>query len=276
MSNKPIDRFDAPTNGLPNLVNSPKAVPPVDTTSIMGQRLREGSDTFCFDSLLAGVSTLEKTADSPLPVSDAKEKLPLVNEDRAFPLTRKADKPTFLLVVTAFILAGIVVLFGVLGATGQKRWLYSTTANAELNSYLKSGLPDPSWSPGEHDQSTRVAMGKASLDTISPSAQREVFLTYGLSLDNTHYVVCHVIPPLLGGTNNPKNLFPATPWFRGLKRRLDTHLVDLVSANKLSVVQARLELTTNWVKAVHHYPVRNYGESDPKKARQIESKTRWN
>ena len=63
----------------------------------------------------------------------------------------------------------------------------------------------------------------------------------------------------LGGTNRPANLFPIKPWFLVLKKRLDRALTDEVLDGRLSVSEARQEITMNWVAAMRKRGLRNHG-----------------
>ena len=110
---------------------------------------------------------------------------------------------------------------------------------------------------------------------VPEEVKQQVFAAYGLSPDEHVKQAIRLIPAALGGTNGPKNVFPVTPWFAGLKARLDNFLVEQISAGKLTVKGAVAELTGNWIEACHRHYVRNYGEKDLEKARQTEDKLRW-
>jgi hypothetical protein len=133
----------------------------------------------------------------------------------------------------------------------------------------KAGLPDPSLTPGE-----RTATPQAN-SSIPETTAAQVLAAYDVSNDPKRTVVCRLIPASLGGTANAKNLFPVTPWFAGLKTRLDKYLTDQVKAGKITVQQAEKELKSNWIQAVHAHNIRNYGANDAAKAREMDDKLRW-
>jgi hypothetical protein len=131
------------------------------------------------------------------------------------------------------------------------------------------GLPDPTLTPGE-----RVSTPQAS-DPIPEATAKQVLAAYKVSDDPKRNVLCRLIPASLGGTSNPKNLFPTTPWFADLKARLDKYLTGQVKAGKMTAEQAEKELKNNWIQAVHTYNIRNYGVNDAAKAKETEDKLRW-
>jgi hypothetical protein len=134
---------------------------------------------------------------------------------------------------------------------------------------LKRGLPDPQLTPGTHTADIETE------NTIPEPVRQSVFAAYGLPLTDRKYVLCRLIPLGLHGTNAPQNLFPTTPWFATLKKRLDKELIALVEAKKITLRQAQSELTSNWVQSMHGHYIRNYGVSDAEKARLIEDSLSW-
>ena len=56
---------------------------------------------------------------------------------------------------------------------------------------------------------------------VPEEVKQQVFAAYGLAPDEHVKQAIRLIPAALGGTNGPKNVFPVTPWFAGLKARLD-------------------------------------------------------
>ena len=131
------------------------------------------------------------------------------------------------------------------------------------------GLPDPKLTPGEREPRPRKR------SAITPAAQQKVLRAYGIDSGDTQPVVCRLIPPEIGGTDSPKNLFVTTPWFAGLKARLDKKLVALVESKEITAEQAEKDLKRDWVKAAHKYYVRNYGEGDRAAAKKKEDENRW-
>jgi hypothetical protein len=73
----------------------------------------------------------------------------------------------------------------------------------------------------------------------------------------------------------PANIFPTTPWFADLKRRLDRQLTQKVVNGEVALSRAQEELKTNWIAAAHRHYVRNYGSDNLDEARKIENRLNW-
>ena len=131
------------------------------------------------------------------------------------------------------------------------------------------GLPRADLTPGE--RSPRPSIGVSVPETV----RRQVFTSYGIDPEDTRHVAVRLIPAAFGGTNGAKNVFPVTPWFAGLKARLDAYLIGEVRAGKMTPAQAEAELTSDWIKSCHRHYIRNYGELDADKARKTEDQLRW-
>ena len=144
-----------------------------------------------------------------------------------------------------------------------------TTASTPPQAADRKGLPDPTLTPGDRDS-------KPNKRTVLPPAtQKKVLEAYGVPPGDSQFVVCRLIPPEIGGTNNAANLFATTPWFANLKARLDSKLVQLVQSKQITADQAVSDLKGNWVKAAHKHYVRNYGEGTKAGAKQKEDQIRW-
>ncbi len=145
----------------------------------------------------------------------------------------------------------------------------SSDASAPPQAADRKGLPDPALTPGERDSKPHKR------SNVPPAAQKQVLDAYGVPPGDTRFVVCRLIPPEIGGTNNTPNLFATTPWFANLKARLDSKLVQLVNSKQITPDQAVADLKSNWVKAAHKHYVRNYGEGTKAGAKQKEDQLRW-
>jgi hypothetical protein len=110
---------------------------------------------------------------------------------------------------------------------------------------------------------------------VPESVRQKVFAAYGIDPQDNRHIPIRLIPAALGGTNSEKNVFPVTPWFAGLKARLDGYLVDEVRAGRMTPAQVEAELTSDWIKSCHRHYIRNYGERDTDKARKTEDQLRW-
>lgn len=219
------------------------------------QRIRRGSDGFEFDALLDGVSAK--------------------NKPTAVPPATPAPRPRRYLLWTALLLVLCSTAYVVVRRVSSRAPASLSVVSAPKNEmppvsgFPLRGLPDPALTPGEQDEARFADM------KIAPEVRRGVFTRYGLAQDDRHFVLCRLIPYSLHGTNNPANLFPTTPWFAELKGRLDRFLTTQVSEQKMTISEARTILTTHWVKALHTYNIRNYGESDADRAREIDEMLGW-
>jgi hypothetical protein len=142
------------------------------------------------------------------------------------------------------------------------------------------GLPDPTRTPGQAADSSEVPATATALaaapPNISAEIRQEVLRAYGIAeTDASKHVLCYLIPPSLNGTMSAANIFPTTPWFGDLKRRLDRQLTQKVVVGEVTLARAQEELKANWVAAAHRHYVRNYGADNPDEARKIENRLNW-
>jgi hypothetical protein len=135
--------------------------------------------------------------------------------------------------------------------------------------YIAKGLPDPALTPGQVDSKTPGS------EKVADVARRQVFESYGLDPSDPKYVLAHLVPPALGGTDDSSNLFPLTPWFGDLKVRCDKKMAELVATGTITAQQAEAEIKTNWISAMHVHYVRNYGASTAQEARNEEENRSW-
>jgi hypothetical protein len=244
------------------------AAPPLP----LHDRIRKETDAFEFNALIGGVSTLDKAVAKP-------------TQDQAPPRRKTGNGWLAIVGAAVVLLAGTVIgkqLIardatgkGAPGQTQQPRAAVQAPPVADQplykspSEYAKKGLPDPKLTPGE-----RGPVGAES-DKVSAEVEAKVFASYGLDPNDGRYVLNRLIPRTLDGTANAANLYPSTPWFRDLKKRLDKKLTQLVRSNQLTVKQAEADLRENWVMAVHKHYVRNYGAGDQQKAKEIEETVPW-
>jgi hypothetical protein len=135
----------------------------------------------------------------------------------------------------------------------------------------KPGRPDPRLTPGH-----RLAHARTEVK-VSEATRLQVLQAYGIDPagEGAKLVMVRLIPATLGGTEEPANLFPTTPWFVDLKLRLDRYLAGEVRQGRMTVEEAEKVLTDDWVAALHRYHLRNYGHTDADAARQTEQKLAW-
>jgi hypothetical protein len=104
----------------------------------------------------------------------------------------------------------------------------------------------------------------------SAELEERVRSAYRLNPGDDRSAVCRLIPASLGGTNDPRNLFPLSPWFAELKARVDARLTERVQAGALFRADAIRALREDWILAAHTHGVRNYGSDDPREVQSWE------
>jgi hypothetical protein len=125
-------------------------------------------------------------------------------------------------------------------------------------------LPNPKLTPGAVRTTDAQVICTQSTEEVRyvPSFVRhEVYQAYGNS-DGNHTGFCdappgcevdHLISLGLGGSNDPKNLWPepytGVPWNARLKDRLENELHDEICDGQLGVKQAQGMILANWVVA---------------------------
>ncbi len=252
-------------------------------------RIRSEASVFDFSALLDGVRTENGTAaDSttfaftpePEPMVAAAEPPPRAEASREKAIIRKRPrrpaKPALVAIlgIAAVALPIYLLNTGVLQSDNEVGAGQNVPSKPDINLTVRKGLPFPPITPGE-----RIPVGGPNYwleAPITDEVKQKVFSAYGIGpVEAQSYVIIRLIPVELGGTENPANLFPTTPWFHGLKSRLDRRLVELVKGGQLTIQQAESELKDNWVRASHRYYIRNYGIDDPDKARQKEDQLKW-
>jgi hypothetical protein len=130
-------------------------------------------------------------------------------------------------------------------------------------------LPDPSLTPGDvlpgitASQVCEPGYARA-VRHVSEEERQQVFTAYGLP--GNHFGYCggrrgceldHLISLELGGSNNPKNLWPESydsqPWNAHLKDHLENTLHALVCSGRLSLDDAQRAISSNWIEAYERY-----------------------
>jgi hypothetical protein len=119
--------------------------------------------------------------------------------------------------------------------------------------------PDPDLTLGAtHGVSVREVCGLARPEpagrlVLAPVA-RNVFAEYGIrDTGERAYELDYLIPPELGGSHDTRNLWPqayATPvWNAHVKDALEDHLHRMVCRGEISLAEAQLEISTDWIAA---------------------------
>ena len=123
--------------------------------------------------------------------------------------------------------------------------------------------PAAVWTPGSVSALTRDAVcsapgGEAPSPLVSASVAREVFRRYGIRNPRPRsYELDYLIPPALGGTSDPRNLWPqpysAGVWNARVKDALEDRLRTLVCEGKLELAAAQRDLASDWIAAYKKY-----------------------
>lgn len=117
-------------------------------------------------------------------------------------------------------------------------------------------LPNPALTPGTFDPTATVDKickkgYTATVRHVTEAQRYLVFNEYGLQRSGD-YEVDHLISLELGGSNDTKNLWPQSyngMWNARIKDTLENRLHALVCDGKLSLREAQLMISTNWIKA---------------------------
>jgi hypothetical protein len=122
-------------------------------------------------------------------------------------------------------------------------------------------LPNPKITPGA---TLNVTKGQVcgSLDSPAtgqvPAATGEtIFEEYGIrDPRNGGYELDHLIDLKLGGSDDPRNLWPqpySAVWNARVKDALEEHLHDLVCSGQISLTTAQQDVSINWIAAYRKY-----------------------
>ena len=123
--------------------------------------------------------------------------------------------------------------------------------------------PNTAWTPGSVRASSRDAVCLApDHETpgplVSASVAQEVFRRYGIRNPRPRsYELDYLIPPALGGTADPRNLWPqpysAGVWNARVKDALEDRLRTLVCEGNLDLATAQRDLARDWIAAYKKY-----------------------
>ena len=123
------------------------------------------------------------------------------------------------------------------------------TASSALAS--DSGLhPDRILTPGEivtQDAQIVCKYGYLKgLRRVPPETKRQVYERYGISPESKDYVIDHLIPLELGGSNGIKNLWPQS-WPGYVQKDLvENYLTDEVCQGRMTLPEAQQKISSDW------------------------------
>ena len=153
--------------------------------------------------------------------------------------------------------AAAVFLAAVLGTAALYRSLSSSPRQA-----IRRGMPDRHLTPGIaraislNDVCSKSYNDDAQL--LPASVQKEVLEQYGMEgARSRDYRLDYLISPQLGGTDDPRNLWPepqsSTQWNMQAKDALEDRLHQLVCQGKVDISTAQHDLAGDWVSAYKRY-----------------------
>ena len=90
------------------------------------------------------------------------------------------------------------------------------------------------------------------------SVQRKIFQEYGMAdVQRAEYELDYLVTPELGGSDDPRNLWPqphsATVWNSYVKDDLEDRLHRMVCNGSLDLVTAQRDIETDWIAAYKKY-----------------------
>jgi mannan endo-1,4-beta-mannosidase len=124
-------------------------------------------------------------------------------------------------------------------------------------------LPRHRLTPGAHLTAGKDVVCRASypakIPKLSSSKRNAIYIRYSLKRHPRRFVIDHLIPVDLGGSNATTNLWPQRyrdPWGARSKDQLETRLHSLVCSGKLTLSSAQRQIATDWISAYkRHVPV---------------------
>jgi hypothetical protein len=152
--------------------------------------------------------------------------------------------------------AAAILLVGVAAMWSSWPGRRERTPEAEI-------APNAQWTPGFVRASSRDAVcsapdREAPSPVVSAAVAQEVFRRYGIRNPRPRtYEVDYLIPPALGGTGDPRNLWPqpysAGVWNARVKDALEDRLRTLVCEGNLDLATAQGDLARDWIAAYKKY-----------------------
>jgi hypothetical protein len=87
--------------------------------------------------------------------------------------------------------------------------------------------------------------------------KHQIYVEYGISRDNGHYEIDHLIPLGIGGADTRENLWPESrdtqPWNAGVKDRLENFLHNEICARHIAIPDAQRAIAADWIAAYRKY-----------------------
>jgi hypothetical protein len=147
--------------------------------------------------------------------------------------------------VFVFVVGMMIGIFYFIRAMQTQTFNIMTGRSVESTSY-----PDSKLTPGDIKTDTMEIVCPTNYGerakTVNPSVQQEVFNSYGQVYPNDGYVIDHLIPVELGGSSDPKNLWPQKKEEARKKDIAETYLRRLVCDGGYSLPQAQYDIKKDW------------------------------
>jgi hypothetical protein len=120
------------------------------------------------------------------------------------------------------------------------------------------GIQTPGAKAGVSEADVCSGDFESTVKPLSPWQVGQALSRYGKRLDDKSFVVDHLIPVALGGTNDPDNLWPQ-PIQKQLgpdaKDELEARLKTMVCSKSMPLKAAQDAIKKDWVKAYKQYVV---------------------
>jgi hypothetical protein len=122
-------------------------------------------------------------------------------------------------------------------------------------------LPNPQLSPGDTISGAGAKLCtpgySKSVRHVSGSTKNQIYKLYNITSHKpAEYEIDHLISLELGGSNDPKNLWPQhydAKWNAHQKDALENKLHQMVCSGQISLHQAQYEISHNWIEAYKKY-----------------------
>jgi hypothetical protein len=158
--------------------------------------------------------------------------------------------------------ASAVLLIAALGIWGIQRHRLQSEFDSTFADREHSPIPNRTFTPGAIRPVTKSdvcpARGNEVPREVPISVRQRIFQEYGMAnAQPAEYELDYLITPELGGSDDPRNLWPeprsVTAWNSYVKDALEDRLHQLVCNGSLGLDTAQHDIATNWISAYKKY-----------------------
>jgi len=155
----------------------------------------------------------------------------------------------------------------------MKYSLLLLTLIASLSLAATPQKPDPTMTPGDiNPEATKVVICNvgytAGIDAhgnkvrnVPESLKQKIYDNYKIDRKSDRFEIDHLISLQLGGSNDPKNLWPQSyttkPYNAYMKDDLENKMKKMICDGKITEEQAQKEISTDWTTAYDKYVAPN-------------------